>query len=271
MFGGKAWRGRSYNLGKMTFRELVVAYLTYPAIQVYMLLALASVVAAAILISKPLLTLAAVAVTVVVYPLVWYVLHRWVLHSRFLYKLPMTAALWKRIHFDHHQDPYKLEVLFGSLANTLPTIALVTAPVGYLLAGPGGAAAALATGLFCTCFYEFCHCVQHLNYKPKYEFLRRMKQAHLLHHFHNEQANFGITNFTWDRLFGTRFATAKDIARSETVFNLGYDEAEAERYPWVARMTEGALKQRSRYRESGANNENDLPLASGLAVGAGKR
>ena len=44
-------------------------------------------------------------VTVVAYPLVWYLLHRFVLHGSFLYRSRWTAALWKRIHFDHHRDP----------------------------------------------------------------------------------------------------------------------------------------------------------------------
>jgi len=256
LFAGKAWSGRSYNLGKMTLRELVVAYFTYPAIQVYLLIATAALVALGFVGGSPLGLLVAAAVTVFVYPLVWYVLHRWVLHSRFLYKWSGTAALWKRIHFDHHQDPYKLEVLFGALWNTLPTIALVTLPIGYAIAGPGGALAAFSAGLFTTCFYEFCHCIQHLNYKPRYEFLRRMKQLHLAHHFHNETGNFGITNFMWDRLFGTWYASAKDISRSATVMNLGYDATESERYPWVARLSEGAPRDRTRYRD---------PAAEGLA------
>jgi hypothetical protein len=71
------------------------------------------------------LAIAALA-TIFVYPLVWYVLHRFVLHGQFLYRSPLTAAMWKRIHFDHHQDPNDLSVLFGALYTTLPTIAIVT-------------------------------------------------------------------------------------------------------------------------------------------------
>ncbi len=49
------------------------------------------------------------------YPLAEYGLHRYVLHGRFLYKVPLTASLWKRIHFDHHRDPHDLRVLFGAV------------------------------------------------------------------------------------------------------------------------------------------------------------
>ena len=39
--------------------------------------------------------------------------------------------------------------------------------------------------------------------------MQRLKRLHLAHHFHNEQGNFGITNFLWDRLFGTFYGKAK--------------------------------------------------------------
>jgi sterol desaturase/sphingolipid hydroxylase (fatty acid hydroxylase superfamily) len=106
-----------------------------------------------------------------------------------------------------------------------------------LVGGPAAAAAALTGGLVTTCIYEFCHCVQHLNHTPKSRFLQRIKRLHLAHHFHNETGNFGITNFGWDRLFGTLYEKAKHVPRSPTVFNLGYTAAEAERYPWVATLS----------------------------------
>lgn len=230
------WHGRSYDLGHMTFGDLVKAYLTYPAIQVYGGLAAASVAVAVLAPSgwRPVL---AVPVVMAVYPLVWYLLHRFVLHGRFLYRSPATAALWKRVHFDHHQDPYRLEVLFGALWTTLPTVAVVTVPVGAVIAGIAGAATAFAAGLLITCVYEFVHCIQHLNFKPRSCLLRRLKARHLLHHFHDESGNYGITSFAVDRVCGTYYGNARERKRSPHVFNLGYDRAEAERYPWVADLT----------------------------------
>ncbi len=232
------WR-KSHHLDKMTFRELVVAYFQYPAIIAYLAL---SVVAIALFVWQPaplVPTLAAVAVAVIAYPLVWYVLHRWVLHSNWMFKFAPLAATWKRIHYDHHQDPNRLEVLFGALHTTLPAIALATAPLGWLIGGFGGAMAALAAGLLTTCFYEFCHCIQHLNYTPKLGFLKEIKRLHLSHHYHNEQGNYGIANYFWDRLFRTYYAKAGDRPKSPTVFNLGYTAEEAQKYPWVDRLSGG--------------------------------
>lgn len=242
---------RSHHLDKMTLKELVVAYFQYPAILGYLACSLAAIGVYAWRPAPLVQTLASVAIAVAVYPLVWYVLHRWVLHSRWMWKSPLLAGTWKRIHYDHHQDPNHLEVLFGALHTTLPTIALATTPLGYAIGGIGGAAAALAAGLLTTCFYEFCHCIQHLSYKPRNAFLAAMKSRHMAHHFHDETGNFGITNFFWDRLFGTFYERPDRAAKSPTVFNLGYTPEVAETYPWVERLSGGIAAGHPRQRKRG--------------------
>ena len=241
------WR-REHHLDRMNLKQLVVAYFQYPAVIAYLTLAAAAI---GVWFWRPagaLATIASVAVAILLYPLVWYVLHRFVLHSRWMFKVPFLAATWKRIHYDHHQDPNHLEVLFGALYTTLPTLLLVAALPGWLIGGVGGAAAAFATGLLVTCFYEFAHCVQHLGYKPRNALLATMKARHMEHHFHDEDGNFGITNFAWDRLFGTYYVRSDRPEKSATVFNLGYTEDVARRYPWVARRSGGVATGHPRRR-----------------------
>lgn len=240
IFGSRLWDGRKHYLDRMTLGDLVRAYAAYPAIRAYALLAVVSAgFTVALWDGRPLGVGLAMIIAALAYPLVWYGLHRFVLHGRYLYRSAHTARVWKRIHFDHHQDPNDLGVLFGALYTTLPTIAAVTLPIGWLLAGPAGSAAAFGTGMAVTCAYEFCHCIQHLAYAPKSRFLARIKKLHLLHHFHNEQGNYGITSFLWDRIFGSFYGAADARPRSATTFNLGYDEAEVARYPWVRELTAG--------------------------------
>lgn len=231
------WKGRSFDLGKMTLNDLVKAYFTYYAIQVYLGLALVSVIASFALGTGWIGPLSGVVAIVVLYPLVWYLLHRFVLHSTYLYRWKSTAAVWKRIHFDHHQDPHSLDVLFGALYTTLPTIVVFTMPIGWAFGGLAGVASAFAAGLLITCVYEFIHCIQHLNFKPKNKYLRHMKEHHLLHHFHHEDGNYGITSFGIDKALGTYYDKAKDRPRSPTVYNLGYNVETAKKYPWVAEET----------------------------------
>lgn len=236
----KRWRGdagRGFDLGRMSVGDLLRAFASHPAIHAYAALFVLAVAAAWYWGGDPArLALAAVA-TFAAYPFVEYGLHRWILHGRFLYRMPWTAALWKRVHFDHHQDPHRLDVLFGGLSNTLPTIALFTLPLGWGIAGPGGAATAFAAGLALMAGYELCHAMQHLRVQPRSRYLRRIKRLHLAHHFHEESSNYGITGNLIDRLFGTYDEAPQRRPRSRTTFNLGYDETEASRFPWVARLT----------------------------------
>ncbi len=254
------WR-REHHLDKMSFRELVVAYFQYPAIITYIALALVALGLYAWRPAPPVPTALAIAAASLAYPLFWYLIHRYLLHSRWMFKVPLLAKTWKRIHYDHHQDPNHLEVLFGALHTTLPTIALGVVPLGYWIgsfwgaeAAFGGAAIALATGLITTCFYEFVHCIQHLAYKPKSPVLAEMKKRHMAHHFHDESGNFGITTFFWDKIFGTYYDRSERPEKSPTVFNLGYTPEVAERYPQVARLSGGVATghPRQRDREQGA-------------------
>jgi sterol desaturase/sphingolipid hydroxylase (fatty acid hydroxylase superfamily) len=225
----------------MTLGELWVAYFQYPAIIGYLALTLASAVVWTLHPASLGETVLSIGAIIVAYPLVWYCLHRWVLHSNWMFKLPFLASTWKRIHYDHHQDPNHLEVLFGALHTTLPTIAAVTLPLGYAIGGIGGAAAALATGLLTTCIYEFVHCIQHLAYKPKSKLLAEMKKRHMAHHFHDERGNYGITSYFWDKALGTFYDRPERPAKSPTVFNLGYTEEVAARYPWVKKLSGGVV------------------------------
>jgi sterol desaturase/sphingolipid hydroxylase (fatty acid hydroxylase superfamily) len=242
------WK-RSHYLDRMTLKELWIAYFQYPAILTYIALAVLSASVWALYPATLLQTIASIGLIVLAYPLVWYGLHRWVLHSNWMFKVPALASTWKRIHYDHHQDPNHLEVLFGALHTTLPTIAVVTLPIGYAIGGIGGAAAAFGTGLVTTCVYEFVHCIQHLAYKPKLKLIAEMKKRHLAHHFHDERGNYGITNYFWDRAFGTFYDRKDRPAKSPTVFNLGYTPQVAKRYPWVARLSGGVAMGHPRKRQ----------------------
>ena len=237
------WSDKEYHLDRMNLRQLTVAYFQYYAIVAYIAVALGTggyvVWQIAEGRSALMRVVVSVVATVLIYPIVWYGLHRYILHSRWMWKSRLTAGTWKRIHYDHHCDPNNLKVLFGALYTTLPTVMIATMPVGYLLGGVTGAVAALCTGVITTCVYEYFHCIEHLGYLPKWAWVREMKKFHMAHHFHNENGNYGITNLFWDKVLGTFYVGAADRPKSATVFNLGYDEDVAKLYPYVAKLTPG--------------------------------
>ncbi|NWG71865.1 MAG: sterol desaturase family protein [Parvularculaceae bacterium] len=236
--GYKAWKAEEYLLNRMTFNDLVRAYVTYPAIQVYAALILVSIPAAAFLASSLWRFAAALAVGMLLFPIAWYLVHRFILHGSWMYKTPWLAGLWKRVHYDHHRYPNDLSVLFGGLHTTLPTILLAAGPLGFLVDSWGGALAAVAGTVIMTCFTEFMHSGEHLAFEPRSKFWQVMKKRHLAHHFHNENGNYGIAEFFWDGVFGTLYREQTDMPRSATARNLGYTSEMAAKYPWVKELTD---------------------------------
>ncbi len=102
-----------------------------------------------------------------------------------------------------------------------------------MVGGLSGAAGAITGILVMTCFTEFIHSGQHLAFEPKSKFWKIVKKRHLAHHFHNEDGNYGIAEFFWDKLCRTFYAETTNKARSPTARKLGYTNEIAEKYPWV--------------------------------------
>ncbi|MHA7872868.1 MAG: sterol desaturase family protein [Hyphococcus sp.] len=250
--GYKAWKEEEYLLNRMTFSDLVRAYVTYPGIQAYAAIIVAMTIFGIVTMTDPLRFLLSVSVGGLLFPLAWYFIHRFVLHGSWMYKSRHLASLWKRVHYDHHRFPNDLSVLFGGLHTTLPTILIVAGPVGWLIGGMPCAAGAIVGTLVMTCVTEFLHAGEHLAFEPKSEFWRVMKKRHLAHHFHNEDGNYGIAEFFWDKTFGTFYAETSDVPRSATARNLGYTDETAERYPWVKELTDAEPEQKRSMRSRAA-------------------
>src|SRR4051812_30352556 len=89
---------RGQCLDKMSLGDLTVAYFAHHTIVAYLALAAAAVGLSAALATGWGGPAAGVAAAFLVYSIVEYGLHRWVLHGSFLYKRAWTARLWKRIH-----------------------------------------------------------------------------------------------------------------------------------------------------------------------------
>jgi sterol desaturase/sphingolipid hydroxylase (fatty acid hydroxylase superfamily) len=250
--GYKAWKEKEYLLNRMNFNDLVRAYASYPAIQVYAVVLVAGLAVGLATMGSFLAFAASFVVGALLFQIAWYGVHRLVLHGSWMYKTPHLAKLWKRVHYDHHRFPNDLSVLFGGLHTTLPTILLVAGPIGYLIHGASGAAGAISGTVLMTCVTEFLHAGEHLAFEPKSKFWKDLKKRHLAHHFHNEDGNYGISEFFWDRVFGTFYAETEDRPRSPTARNLGYTDEMAEIYPWVKEATEAEPEDKRAMRSRAA-------------------
>ncbi|MBI4816021.1 MAG: sterol desaturase family protein [Deltaproteobacteria bacterium] len=165
-----------------------------------------------------------VLVVVASWPTLEWLIHVFVLHFKPKKLASRTLDLpVAKIHRLHHEDPWRLELVFIPLhvfigLPALPVIALWIAPT-------------LAWGLtFLSIFfalslhYEWVHLLVHTRYKPRSWNYQRLWRNHRLHHFKNEAYWYGVTMLSGDRIMRTAPDKAK-VATSATARNLlGKDE-----------------------------------------------
>jgi sterol desaturase/sphingolipid hydroxylase (fatty acid hydroxylase superfamily) len=163
-----------------------------------------------------------------------YLIHRFALHNQIFYRHPLTARIWRHLHYAHHMSPTETGGMIGPPQYAIPVMLAVTLLIGWLIGGPTGAAAAMAVGFWSVLAYEYTHGYSHLVTDPKSPYGKMLRHAHMLHHFHNEKGNFGVTSPLFDLIFGTYYSDPAKVARCPTARNLGYTAEQARRYPWAA-------------------------------------
>ena len=74
--------------------------------------------------------------------------------------------------------------------------------------------AAYVFGVYAACFvfaglmagylaFSAVHFIVHRAEHSRFKFIRKLKRGHAIHHYGNNQFNFGVTTLFWDRVFGT--------------------------------------------------------------------
>ena len=141
-----------------------------------------------------------------------YTTHRFLLHARPL-RSPFILRLQHRLHYDHHLEPDRLDLLFLPLWFAIPAIALFAA-VYFAITRSGAVTLSLVLGnLIGLTYYEWVHFVAHIPYRPWTQFGRWMKKYHLWHHFKSVRHWFGVTNPAFDVLNRT-YASVEAVDRS---------------------------------------------------------
>ena len=130
-----------------------------------------------------------------------YGMHRFAFHAPPLSWAPLRK-LQHRLHYDHHVEPSRLDLLFLPIWFLVPNLAVAAALVA-LLFGIQGAASALLGTMLAILHYEWVHYVAHIPYQPQTRLGRWVKQYHLRHHFISEKHWFGVSNPALDGVFGT--------------------------------------------------------------------
>jgi 4-hydroxysphinganine ceramide fatty acyl 2-hydroxylase len=128
--------------------------------------------------------------------------HRYAFHAPPFYKIPVLLHLQHRLHYDHHVEPNRLNLLFLPIWFLVPNLA-VAAGLFALAFGMQAAAPALLGMMLAILHYEWVHYVAHIPYTPRTRPGRWIKQYHLRHHFISEKHWFGVSNPSLDGAFGT--------------------------------------------------------------------
>lgn len=152
------------------------------------------------------------------YGLSEYVIHRFVFHMK-PPKSPFLLKMIKRLHFDHHADPDDLKLLFLPIWFSLPGFSLFGF-IFYLITSNLSLSIAYVAGIVIYfMYYEWKHYIAHRPIQPRTVLGKKIKKAHLWHHFKNENYWFGVTHTSIDKTFGT-FKDQKLVEKSETARNL---------------------------------------------------
>jgi sterol desaturase/sphingolipid hydroxylase (fatty acid hydroxylase superfamily) len=151
-----------------------------------------------------------------------YGMHRFAFHAP---PLPWQPArrLQHRLHYDHHVEPSRLDLLFLPLWFLVPNLAVATGVLA-LIFGAEASMSALFGMMLAILHYEWVHYVAHIPYQPRTWLGRWIKQYHLRHHFISEKHWFGVSNPSLDGVFGTfhgpsaaeKSATTRDLFPSGT-------------------------------------------------------
>jgi len=138
----------------------------------------------------------------VIFFLTEYVAHRFQLHAP---PAPNEFAkkLQHRLHYDHHTEPNRLDLLFIPVWYLVPLLVLY-GYVYFKIIGSWPIVQGLLLGNLAGLFYyEYVHFIAHVPVTPMTPWGRYMKKYHLWHHYKNENFWYGVTNPFFDKVFGT--------------------------------------------------------------------
>jgi hypothetical protein len=157
----------------------------------------------------------------------------WVTHKYTLHRdLTETPRFWRdyqiRLHHGHHLYPERRDLQFAPSSAIIIMFMQLYASYAFMIWLVGQPHQAvlvpLLTSIAYYLVYEWVHLAHHTKtYTPLTAWGLALREAHMRHHFHNENYNWGITNGLGDVLLGT-WKDTSDVTKSATAKKLsGFD------------------------------------------------
>jgi len=157
--------------------------------------------------------------------LAFWPLQEWLIHVFILHYRPLTLFgrtldfKVPKLHRAHHQDPWRLELIFIPIH----VFAFVPFVVGALVLLAPVPPQLVATGALVyfalSLHYEWVHFMIHTRYRPRLAYYQRLARNHLLHHFRNEHYWYGVTMLQADGWLRTAPEPA-EVPKSPTCLSL---------------------------------------------------
>ncbi len=126
-----------------------------------------------------------------------YTTHRFGFHAK-----PSTIApmLWfqRRMHYDHHREPDRIDLLFLPWWFVAPVTALFFGLFFAITHSVALSCSLFLGALIGVAYYEWVHYIAHIPYRPRSPWARYMKKYHLWHHFKSEHHWYGVTSPVMD-------------------------------------------------------------------------
>ncbi len=140
---------------------------------------------------------------------------------RFVFHAPPSNWRWlrhlqHRLHYDHHVDPARLDLLFLPMWFVIPNLSITFLAALGLLGDWQWALSLILGAMLGLIHYEWVHYIAHIPYRPVTRFGRWMKKYHLWHHYKNEHYWFGVSNPVLDVVHRT-YKEPEAVPRSTTV------------------------------------------------------
>ncbi|RAI00659.1 hypothetical protein DLJ53_15495 [Acuticoccus sediminis] len=152
---------------------------------------------------------------IAVYSLVEYLMHRFLYHwepeNRFVRFITADVG---RHHMRHHREPSDYKAAINAVQTPVVILCAVLALAVLVMPQPLKAAwlISVVSGSMNYVAQELVHFGTH-HMRMTSGLLNVVKRHHMLHHYRNENANFGLFWTFWDRLLGTSY---EQVARRET-------------------------------------------------------
>lgn len=137
-----------------------------------------------------------------------YILHRFTFHPTeglVSSRLPFVGWFARQtsvVHLSHHDAPQEPKLIVAPLLLSAPMYVLFA--VGfYMVTGSVIATAFFGSGMIgMYLLYEYVHYSVHC-FRPRTALGRYWKKYHMVHHFADPDAYYGVTTPIWDKVFGT--------------------------------------------------------------------